>query len=415
MTAADQYIWWIQALVYMANTLVPSFNGAALIQAQQTLFGTSDEAQADAVAGAKAAGDFSGWSAAWNTWWSNRANDGSVAAAVPPTAADLPNGAIFLETTTSQDIAGYPNPRKWTPLSINGAQKKYLTTNWESVTSTCLSAADELSIKTAAQTAFLGTSPARDTEISDLVSLSQTLTDEQKIIAEFWAGGPNTLTPPGMFIWLWRTFAVTSNLRATKGIDGVFLSGLQLAAELFEGSRMTWALKKQFFEARPIQEIRRAYASSTLVNYDGSSVAGNLWIPYQVTSFVTPPFPDFPSGHSTFGQVFANVMTEWFGNSIPDISAQSYSALPIWSPIFGAAFSTNWNTIPIAAGSSEIQAGVVPAAPITLSWGTWQEMADSCGVSRQYGGIHCVSAHIGGQSVANETHSRAKVTWGIQV
>jgi membrane-associated phospholipid phosphatase len=338
-----------------------------------------------------------------------------VAAAVPPTAADLPNGAIFLETTTSQDIAGYPNPRKWTPLSINGAQKKYLTTNWESVTSTCLSAADELSIKTAAQTAFLGTSPARDTEISDLVSLSQTLTDEQKIIAEFWAGGPNTLTPPGMFIWLWRTFAVTSNLRATKGIDGVFLSGLQLAAELFEGSRMTWALKKQFFEARPIQEIRRAYASSTLVNYDGSSVAGNLWIPYQVTSFVTPPFPDFPSGHSTFGQVFANVMTEWFGNSIPDISAQSYSALPIWSPIFGAAFSTNWNTIPIAAGSSEIQAGVVPAAPITLSWGTWQEMADSCGVSRQYGGIHCVSAHIGGQSVANETHSRAKVTWGIQV
>ncbi len=415
MLTADQYIWWIQALSTMASMLVPSFDGTGLVQEQQQLFGYSDDVQANAVAAAKEAGDFSGWSAAWSTWWNNRTNDGYVAALVPPTAADLPNGATFLDTTTSQDIAGYPNPRKWTPLSIGGAQKKYLTMNWDSVTSTCLSASDESAIKSAAETAFLGTSAARDTEISNLLTLTQNLTDQQKCIAEFWAGGPNTVTPPGMFIFLWRTFVTAANLSATKGIDGVLLSGLQLAATLFDGSRMTWALKKDNFEARPIQEIRRAFAGSTLTLYDSTQTPGNLWIPFQATNFVTPPFPDFPSGHSTFGQAFAKVMEDWFGSSIPEIGIQSYSTLTIWSPLFSNGLQTNFKSIPVAAGTSEIQPSVVPAVAITLSWNSWQEMADSCGVSRQYGGIHAVSAHIGGQTVANETYTRVKAAWGIQV
>ena len=66
-----------------------------------------------------------------------------------------------------------------------------------------------------------------------------------------------------------------------------------------------------------------------------------------------------------------------------------------------------------AAGTSEIQPGVVPAAPLTLSWQTWQAMANSAGLSRQYGGIHCNSAHLGSQAAANALTPIVSAAWGF--
>jgi hypothetical protein len=165
-------------------------------------------------------------------------------------------------------------------------------------------------------------------------------------------------------------------------------------------------------EDRPIQEFRRRYTAETLTKYDGTSISGSLWVPYQETNFVTPPFADFPSGHSTFSQSFANVMSVWFGNTIPTNDIVM-SDLNLLSPMFSGTYVNKLTNITVPARSSKIQTSVVPATDINLTWTTWQDIADSAGVSRQYGGIHCVSAHSGGQSVANSLFPLITSSWAI--
>ena len=348
------------------------------------------------------------WTSMWTTWWNGRNNDGSVAAATIPNNSLLPNGAITLTVTQQQDISTYPQPTKWTPLVVEGRKRNYLTYGWGDVRSTCLSASDESTIKTSALTKVLSLSE-REAEITNLVSIVSSLTDEQKIIAEFWAGGPFTITPPGMCIWFWRQFMEYK----PQSLSTLFYSGLDLSIQVFECSRITWELKKNQMEARPIQEIRRLFSNTSIPKFDGTADIGANWIPYQMLNFVTPPFPDFPSGHSTFSQAFANVMTDWFGSLIPETEKRTVSNLNLLSPILPAEVTEAFGIFEIPVGSSEIQPGIVPTNSIKLSFYNWQQMAESAGVSRQYGGIHALSAHEGGQTVANGVFSKVKESWGI--
>jgi hypothetical protein len=355
--------------------------------------------------------EFSKFSRAWDAWWIYRLNDGNLGALAPPPTSSLPNGATYLEVTIPQNIAGYPNPTKWTPLSIGGVNKNYLTYNWESVKSTCLTTEDDSAIASAAQTLF-PTDPVAIAEIDDLLTLTSALTDTQKVIAEFWAGGPNTVTPPGMCIWLWKEFILAANITDVNGLSVLFKSGLDLAAGLFESSRLAWNLKWYNKQARPIQDIRRLYAGTNVTLYNGNVVDGNLWVPFQPPTIVTPPFPDFPSGHSTFSETFSLIMTDWFGPSIPSV-AGNFSNITLISPILQSQ-TGNFGSFTVNTGRSQIQPSVVPAAPVTLTWTTWQQMSDSAGISRQYGGIHCASANTGGKVVARNLRPRQKAYWGLR-
>jgi hypothetical protein len=290
-----------------------------------------------------------------------------------------------------------------------------LTYGWGDVTSTCLTPGDESSIKTTANTHYLDiTNPtkatARDSEIDSVVSITNSLTDTQKAIAEFWAGGPLTVSPPCMMVWFWKKYIEVTN----PAIHIMIYSGLELAINIFEGSRLTWALKKENMEARPIQEIRRMYAGQTLTKYDGTPYDGSLWVPYQETNFVTPPFADFPSGHSTFSQGFVNVMNAWFPSTIPTTSIDA-SDLNLLSPMYTGlgTLRISLSNIPVKARTSLIQTGLVPTSDVHLAWSVWQDIADSAGVSRQYGGIHAVSADLGGKAVANTAFPLITSSWAI--
>jgi membrane-associated phospholipid phosphatase len=218
-----------------------------------------------------------------------------------------------------------------------------------------------------------------------------------------------------MMIWFWKKYIELTN----PALHVMIYSGLELAINIFEGSRLTWALKRDNMEARPIQEIRRRYAGQTLKKYDGTaingtSINGNIWVPYQESTFITPPFPDFPSGHSTFSQGFANVMNAWFSSSIPTTSINA-SDLNLLSPMYTGlgTLRISLSNIPVKARTSLIQTGLVPTSDVNLIWSVWQDIADSAGVSRQYGGIHAVSADLGGKAVANTAFPLITSRWAI--
>jgi hypothetical protein len=93
-------------------------------------------------------------------------------------------------------------------------------------------------------------------------------------------------------------------------------------------------------------------------------IDGEDWFPYQRTTFPTPPFAEYTSGHSTFSAAAAEILKRFTG-----------------CDRFGAS-------VTLRAGSSYIEPGLSPATEVTLSLDIFSEAADRAGLSRRYGGIH---------------------------
>jgi hypothetical protein len=184
-----------------------------------------------------------------------------------------------------------------------------------------------------------------------------------------------------------------------------------LAIHLFEMGRVTWRLKAAHMEDRPIQEIRRRYTGQQIQSWNGT-VDGAQWIPYQEANFVTPPFADFPSGHSAFSKSFALTMNKWFGTTITKTST-FYDRQQLICPLFKTNETINYGDFLVKPGTSQIQS-TVPSTAITLSFTEWNQISDSAGISRLYGGIHAETANQSSKDTAVQVDTYINSTWDIQ-
>jgi hypothetical protein len=122
--------------------------------------------------------------------------------------------------------------------------------------------------------------------------------------------------------------------------------------------------------------------------YDDASEIGGVgwilpgeWVPYQLIGFVTPPFPGFVSGHSTFARSAAEVLTELTGSSF---------------------FPGGLGEIDLSQGSTFLNE-YGPSADITLQWATYFDASDASGFARLYGGIHPAADDLGGRNIGHLT------------
>ena len=88
-----------------------------------------------------------------------------------------------------------------------------------------------------------------------------------------------------------------------------------LGNSMLDASIATWTEKEQFDYVRPITAVRHLYAGQPIRAWAGpyqgvQTIDGSAWFPYQESTVVTPPFPEFISGHSTFSAAAA----EFFAN-----------------------------------------------------------------------------------------------------
>jgi hypothetical protein len=393
LSKCDSIIWLCMIIDY----ITPFFVGTRYKSIYQCPVEVMERVRAD--------GQWDFWLVEWQNWYGGRQQDGYIAAGlVQPTASANWNQTIIVDGSTVNNISGFSEPREWTRLTVQGKKQNYLTYSWDSVISTCLDEEDEEAIQNLVEPL---TGAARDAEIDAVKNMSVGLSDEQKIIAEFWAGGPGTVSPPLMFIWLWKEYIRSVEL----GCPDIMLSLLDLAVHLFEGGRITWRLKAAHMEARPIQEIRRRYTGQQIASWMGV-VDGSQWVPYQEAYFITPPFADFPSGHSHFSKAFALTMNKWFGPNISKVPI-TYDGETLICPLFSTNQNTFYGNFNIKVGTSLIQPGVVPSRDMTLSFTIWDEMANQAGLSRLYGGIHAITAHEASQAVAVAVHERIQATWNI--
>jgi len=159
----------------------------------------------------------------------------------------------------------------------------------------------------------------------------KTPTPEEKLIAQYWADGGGTFTPPGHLIAIAAQLAGDQQL--SLGSAATLLA--QVGIGLNDAGILCWKYKYRFNLIRPVSVIRASIDST--------------WMPL----IGTPPFPSYTSGHASFTGATGNILAAKFGNSF--------------------AFTDNQK---VADGFS----------PRTFS--NFTQMIDEAAVSRVYGGIH---------------------------
>ncbi len=256
--------------------------------------------------------------------------------------------------------------------------------------------------------------------------------DYYRAIAEYWADGPTSETPPGH----WNSLANSvSDARAAEGslvlpggespvnrLEWDVKLGLTVNGALHDAAIVAWGNKAFYDSVRPISMIRwmaEQDGDTSLPLEDGlieivteessgpderhaglpvgdvavfawtgspddpdNEVAGVGWIsavdwvPYQRATFVTPAFASYVSGHSVFSAAGAEALTAFTGSE--------------YFP--GGLFEHR-----IEAGTFLHEDG--PSEAITLQWATYRDAADEAGRSRIWGGIHIPSDDREGRSL----------------
>jgi membrane-associated phospholipid phosphatase len=124
-------------------------------------------------------------------------------------------------------------------------------------------------------------------------------TPSQVEIAQFWADGSGSVTPPGHW------FRIAGELIARDGLDtqhAARLLGL-LGATVMDAAIACWDAKYQYLLLRP-----------------------NEADPMLVTLLPTPPFPSYTSGHATFSAAASEVLASFFPQDAARLRAMAEEA-----------------------------------------------------------------------------------------
>ncbi|MBE9052560.1 phosphatase PAP2 family protein [Nostocales cyanobacterium LEGE 11386] len=274
---------------------------------------------------------------------------------------------------------------RWQPLRVSDGQggfieQRFLTPHWGNVTPFALSSWDE----------FLPPPPityesdpdAFRAQAQEIIDISANLTDEQKVIAEYWADAPRSELPPGH----WNLFAQRVSDRDNHSLDDDVKLFFTLNNGMLDASIATWGVKEFYDYARPVTVINELFRDQEIIAWGGpnqgtQTILGQDWRPYQAVTVVTPPFAEYTSGHSAFSAVGAEILKLFTG-----------------SDFFGGS-------VTIAAGSSLFE--TTPATDITLNWATFTDAADEAGISRLYGGIHFRDGDINGRILGRQVATKA--------
>jgi hypothetical protein len=277
---------------------------------------------------------------------------GQVVAAHVLAWADADGGAVIESMGFPADYALGATPASWVPTSQVALQQTPLLPGWGKNRPFAMPGAASCALPPPPAYSEDAGSPFF-AEAQEVYDTAKHLTDDQKRIARFWADDAMlSPTPPGHWI------GIALRLLEGRGADLVEHADVlaRLGIAVADAFIACWATKYDYDLLRPVTYIRRFIDPKfePLLN--------------------TPPFPEYPSGHST----------------------QSAAAAVVLTAIWGEGFAFDDDT--------HADDGL-PAR----SFPSFQAAAEEAAISRLYGGIHfraaitrgmeqgrCVGAHAAG-------------------
>jgi hypothetical protein len=172
-------------------------------------------------------------------------------------------------------------------------------------------------------------------EFNEVVATKNNMSSEQRTIGQYWSDDPGlTGTPPGHTISIARQVCEKENLDLARAAE-VYV---KTAMSVHDAFVCCWKLKYQFNTMRPVSYIQQHIDPSF------TPLLG------------TPPFPEYPSGHSVQSGAGFQVLTDLFGSNY--------------------AFTDNTH-------STRTDINGTPR-----SFPSFMAAADEAAISRLYGGIH---------------------------
>lgn len=282
--------------------------------------------------------------------------------------------------------------------------------------------------------------------------------DFTRVLAEFWADGPDSETPPGHWFTILNYVSDHPDLVKQFQGQGDILGDLEwdvkaylaLGAAMQDCAIAAWGAKGWYDTSRPVTAIRGmaelgqrtdpsannfhpgglplipgkietiqpgdplagafgvnvgkfklwAWLGSAAINNVDTDFAGVGWVlaeswePYQRPSFVSPPFAGYVSGHSTFSRAAAEVLTAFTGD---------------------AYFPGGMGTF-LAPANDFLVFEEGPSVDVELQWATYRDASDECSLSRIYGGIHPyfddVPGRLMGIEIGLDAFDRAATFYG---
>ena len=267
--------------------------------------------------------------------------------------------------------------------------------------------------------------------------------DYARVLAEFWADGPDSETPPGHWFTIINYVNDHPELIKKIGGQGDIVSDLEwdvkgyfaLGGALHDVAIAAWGIKGWYDYLRPVSAIRamadlgqssdpnlpnyhpggipllpgfielvleddplnyfeenlyqiklRAWKGPNAIDNAQIDYAGVDWIlagqwwPYQRPTFVTPPFAGYISGHSTYSRAAAEVLTGLTGDPFFPGGMGEFSCPKDAFLVFEEG----------------------PSQDIILQWATYRDASDQCSLSRIWGGIHPPCDDIPGRLIGRE-------------
>lgn len=273
--------------------------------------------------------------------------------------------------------------------------------------------------------------------------------DYTRILAEYWADGPQSVTPPGHWHDIMHNVMDHPLFERRWMGQGDVLSALEYDAKahlamsgaMHDAAITAWSIKGWYDYIRPVSAIRymgdmgqcsdpmfpnyhpaglpfipgyieqvddldplsgaqgEHIGKMKLFTWRGPEFIGDPetehagvgwvlaenWWPYQRPSFVTPPFSGYISGHSTYSSTAAQIMEEITGNAF-----------------FPGGMSNLY-----APQNDFLLFENGPSEDVYLQWATYRDAADQCSLSRIWGGIHPPVDDIVGRRIGIELGDRA--------
>ena len=328
--------------------------------------------------------DFTSGTYSYNTFDARTASDYYAGLAEPPSQQIHPlvlDGKLSLtETWQSLSQTGF------FPSAKDGGEQFPLTPHWGGVTSFTLASGSDL------RSEYVGpydkTGKLREEwvnelqQLLDLAELQQSGTCPRcRAESEYWELGDEFKYPPGW--WIERANEIVRELGLPIRESLQISLGVSLA--VFDSGIAAWEMKYHYDSVRPVTAINELYYGSTVSDWTGVSTGNKVaniderhfWRPYQLRRNSSPPFPDVPSGHSTFSKSAEVVLRLLLRTNVFDFVSEP----------FLSRFDTTGGFDGDASNGNEYT---------TLDFETLSQAADAAGFSRLLGGIHMMQGNLAG-------------------
>jgi hypothetical protein len=273
------------------------------------------------------------------------------------------------------------DPDSWRPIPFSDGKggtirPGFLTPHWYRVIPVGMDRADQFRP---------GPPPKADSElmkrdVDECIACNGHLTLEQKALVEFMRDGPRSTGQSGH----WLLFAMDLSHRDHYGLDQDVKVFFCVANVAFDSFIACWDAKRFYDSSRPYWYVRYTKQGQMIQGYAGpgqgvKTIHAEDWLPYSPSTFVTPPFPGYTSGHATVSGASARVLELFSGSDRFEVVAKRCAG-DLTEPGVPVAQIQAVNGVP--------SADAAPNCFVDLKLATFSATANLAALSRLLGGYH---------------------------